>query len=98
MVRAGRKASRRAYAGSKALPSEMDQGLLVVQVQHLDTNSRSAPEIYETPSRSGALEVVSATGMRLTLRAESGALSYFDVDNRQWVSRTGTPIPTAGPQ
>jgi hypothetical protein len=87
----------RVYAGSKAQPSEMDQGLVVVQVQDLDTNSRNASEIYETPSRSGAIEVVGAAGMRLTLRAESGTLFYFDAENHRWVSETGAPIPGTAP-
>ncbi len=81
----------RVYAGSEAEPSRMDQGLLVVQVENRDNNSRSTPELYRTSGRDGAVEIVGATGVVLSLRSDNGTVSYFDVANRLWIPTI--PVP-----
>ena len=41
---------------------------------------------FPTPTKEGAVEIVTAQGQRLTLRAESGKILVFDVLERGWVS------------
>lgn len=88
------------YAG--AFAEDRAQGLLIVEVASLPKTStvpaftQPGGELqgnqtrlftpFPTPTKEGAVEIVSARGYRLTLRAESGKVMVFDVLQRGWVS------------
>jgi hypothetical protein len=97
-VESGRRIA--VYAG--ALTSDRAQGLVIVEVASLpkpsavpaftkpggelnDEQSRSFTP-FPTPTKEGAVAIVSAQGQRLTLRAESGKTLIFDVRERGWVT------------
>lgn len=97
-VEAGKRIA--VYAG--ALAENRAQGLLIVEVASLPKPSavpaftQPGGELqgdqtrlytrFPTPTLEGAVEIVSAQGHRLTLRAESGKVLEFDVLQRGWVS------------
>ena len=76
-------------AGSEGLDDDPSQGILMVS----NWNTH-AFDIYRTPQRAGAVEIVSVDGMRFTLvvisdpwtTATPGATFVFDLSTRQWVN------------
>lgn len=68
------------------------QGLVWVLVQ--DTDDRGE---YPSPQMSGALQIQSAEGSRLTLVDASGAQLIFDVAARAYLSRLDEVLPTQSP-
>lgn len=76
------------YAGSTK--SDASQGIVLVWEVSRDFN-----QVYPSSVREGALRVLAANDLRLTLTTESGTSLYFDVPSRQFVdSLTATPPPT----
>ncbi len=74
-------------AGRTLSLTEPSQGAILIALENAATGSIiGTPQMYPTPSRQGYVRVIDAVGERLTLRAEDGALFYFDVPSRQWVS------------
>ena len=87
-------------AGSKSPREDPQQGIIGILVQVPNSGTIvSGPNLYLTPLRAGAVQVIDAVGERLTLRADDGTLFYFDVLTRQWVTPTPgpTPIPSLPP-
>jgi hypothetical protein len=81
-------------AGSKSPREDPQQGIIGILIQVPNSGTVvSGPDLYLTPLRAGAVQVIDAVGERLTLRADDGTLFYFDVLTRQWV----TPDPPPGP-
>jgi len=65
------------YAG--ALGEDPQQGVLIVQTTPVaDLANPSAPVFVQTPTRAGALRIVSENGTVLTVRAEDGSTYLFD--------------------
>jgi hypothetical protein len=92
LIRNGKRVA--VYAGASA--ADHAQGVVIVEVAALrkaypepsgelvgDGGRRL--EVYSPPKRSGALEISHADRSLLTLRAESGAMFVFDVEQRTWV-------------
>ena len=73
--------------------SDPAQGLLHVYTTTVGISYFGPANWYATPTHSGLIRVVDATGYRLTLRAEDGNIFYFDVLTRQWVTLTPAPSP-----
>jgi len=73
------------YAG--ALASDPAQGVVIVLAQTSEGMSGSR---HPTPVKAGAVRLVSADGLRLTLVAASGATIYFDAAARQFVPPPGS--------
>ncbi len=80
------------YAG--ALQSNPDQGVVEL-VSNLPDGKRF--EQLLTPSKHGALHVVSEQNNRLTLLAADGKTFYFDVPARRFVASLTEVVPTATP-
>lgn len=97
-VEAGKRIA--VYAG--AVGADRAQGVLIVEVASIPKPStipaftQPGGELqgiqsrlftaFPTPRKEGAVKIVSATGHRLTLRAESGRVMEFDVLQRGWVA------------
>jgi hypothetical protein len=80
------------FAGSKK--SDPSQGVVVVWEISTD-QVNSVNNVYPTSIRDGALRIVAATGLRLTLAGAGGRPFYFDAPSRQFVqSLTAPPPPT----
>ena len=73
------------YAG--ALASDPAQGVVIVLAQ---TSAGITGSRHPTPVKAGAVRLVRADGLRLTLVAASGATSYFDAAARQFVPPPGS--------
>lgn len=73
------------YAG--ALASDPAQGVVIVLAQ---TSEGMTGSRHPTPVKAGAVRLVSADGLRLTLVAASGATIYFDAAARQFVPPPGS--------
>ncbi len=72
------------------------QGQILVQVFDAETNAIiSGPDLYTAPAQVEWVKVIDAVGERVTLQADTGALFYFDVPTRQWVSPP--PLPSVSP-
>lgn len=81
----------RVFAGRQTYDPQ--QGEIWVLVDHTaDFGS------YPAPTPGGALTITAADGLVLTLRDESGAVLYFDVASRSYLSSPGEQRPTAVPQ
>ncbi|MCC7358428.1 MAG: hypothetical protein IT317_03065, partial [Anaerolineales bacterium] len=81
----------RVYAG---VTSAAGQGAVAVLTESTDPDQ---PELYLTPSRAGAVQVVDARGERLVLQTLDGqATFYFDVPTRRFVDSLAvtSPAPT----
>jgi hypothetical protein len=80
------------YAGS--LGDDPDQGVVVVATTPLDL-SDAAWSLYPTPTRSGAVRILAASGSVVLLQACAGDHFGFDIDTRsyrvtiQWVKGDG---------
>ena len=80
------------YAG--ALQTDPDQGVVAL-ITNLPDGKRF--EQLLTPSKHGALHVVSEQNNRLTLLAADGETFYFDVPARRFVASLIGVVPTATP-
>jgi hypothetical protein len=81
----------RVYAGSRAY--DRQQGEIWVLVDRTgDFGS------YPAPTPGGALTITAAEGLVLTLQDESGAVLYFDVASRSYLSTPGELRQTVLPQ
>jgi hypothetical protein len=80
------------YAG--ALQSDPDQGLVYL-VTHIP--GVKGFERFLTPSKHGALRVVSQQNNRLTLIATDETVFYFDVPARQYVASLTEVVPSVTP-
>lgn len=80
------------YAG--ALQSDLDQGVVAL-ITNLPDGKRF--EQLLTPSKHGALHVVSEQNNRLTLLAADSETFYFDVPARRFVASLTEVVPTATP-
>jgi hypothetical protein len=87
------------YIFVSALVKKADptQGLLQVYTTTVGVSYFGPVSWYSTPTRSGLIKVVDATGYRLTLRADDGTLFYFDVLTRQWGTPGPSPVPSSLP-
>ncbi len=85
-------------AESKFPREDPQQGIIgVLYLEHDSGTFISGPDLYLTPLRAGAVQVIDAVGERLTLRAEDGTLFTFDIPTRQWVTPDPSPIPSLLP-
>jgi hypothetical protein len=86
----------RVYAGAN--PNEAEQGVLWVVVDNSGDYGS-----YDAPTQGGALTIIAANGLVLTLQDASGATLYFDVASRKLVNSPTTvastlvPMPTFTP-
>lgn len=71
------------YAGSKT--TDPSQGLVIVLTTSFDLR-RSASELFETPSKRGALHIMVVRGTRLYLVSADGTPFVFDISIRRFVS------------
>jgi hypothetical protein len=56
--------------------------------QSLDFSRFTRPQVFvATPSKTGALTIVDATGMTLKLQNGQGVIYYFDVNAGKFVSQ-----------
>lgn len=69
------------YAGASAARPE--QGVVIVMTE---TNGTTSAERFNTPLREGAVTIVQADGLRLTLQSAAGTVSLFDVSARAFAS------------
>ena len=76
------KGQLRVFTGAEQ--GDAAQGLLIVATY----GPYQTPTLqrYQSPQRDGTIRIVNAVGERLTLRADNGAVFYFDVPSRQWVT------------
>jgi len=73
------------YAGS--LPDDRAQGIVIILIEPGEPEGGFIPGgWYRTPTKSGAVTIVSAIGTLLTLKAENGDQFLFDVAARKFVS------------
>lgn len=79
---------------------DVSQGLVIVFEETPQGSIISGNE-YETPTKSGPVQITDAQGERLILQTRDGVMFYFDVPSRQFVDGltvTVTPSPyTATP-
>ncbi len=72
---------------------DVSQGLVIVLEETPQGSTISGNE-YETPTKSGPIQITDAQGERLILRTRNGVTFYFDVPARQFVdSLIATVIP-----
>lgn len=81
----------RAYAGRQA--QDPQQGEIWVLVDYTSDFGS-----YPAPTRGGRLIIIAANGLVFTLQDESGALHYFDVASRNYLSSPEEILPTLIPQ
>lgn len=63
-------------------------GFVLVIYKSLIDDSDTRPSVMvQTPSPTGALKIVDATGMKLKLQSEQGVTHYFDVNAGKFVSQ-----------
>jgi hypothetical protein len=74
---------------------DQSKGLVVVFANDTHGLVGSGPQYLPTPGKDGPVKVVAAVGETLALRAQDGAMFYFDVPSRQFVS--ALPVATATP-
>ncbi len=75
-----------------ALIEDPEQGIVILFREN-------APyETYPAPAPGGALRILEAQSERLTLEDETGALIYFDVPARQFLSDPSQVVPSLVPQ
>lgn len=81
----------RVFAGviwNDAMVTDRSQGFVSVIYQSLDYSRFTRPLVtVETPSRTGALTIVDATGMKLKLQSDQGVTYFFDVNAGKFVSQ-----------
>jgi len=81
----------RVFAGgvwNDPLYTERSQGFVSVVYQSLDYSRFTRPQVtVETPTKTGALTIVDATGMKLKLQSEQGITYFFDVNTGKFVSQ-----------
>jgi hypothetical protein len=67
-------------------------------VDHFDLRGQLEDrKMFPAPIRAGALHVVSADGLRVTLLADNGTSFVFDAANGTWEDPSATPNTTAVP-
>jgi hypothetical protein len=69
-----------------AAGDDPQQGVVVVRTTTLDLAQAGSPEVFITPSRTGALRITDAQGTVLTLVDSTGATFTFHVESRQLVA------------
>lgn len=69
-----------------AAGDDPQQGVVVVLTTSLDLTQAGSPEVFPTPSRTGALRITDAHGTVLTLVSSAGATFTFHVESRQLVA------------
>jgi hypothetical protein len=84
------------YAGN--WERDPDQGLLMTINQTIDGHTTTG-DLFSTPTREGAVRIVSATGLQLTLRSTNGTQYIFDAGTDTWIYPPVTPttVPTMLP-
>jgi hypothetical protein len=80
------------YAG--ALAWDKDQGAIFMFMQF---PTRGYHELIQTPTKHGAVRVVSEQNNRLTLVSTDGTTYYFDVPARSFVASLTMVVPSATP-
>jgi hypothetical protein len=80
----------RVYAGVRA--DDLEQGVIWVVVDNTgDFGS------YASPTRGGMLSITAENGLILTLQDKAGAIIYFDVASRQYLTALNEVVPTLVP-
>jgi hypothetical protein len=93
--------------GMEGSSGDPTQGLVMVYIEDRPL------EIYNTPQKAGPVRIVDVSGTLVTLAAVGlstpgvvqtpwatqtlGTVFTFDLSTRQWVSPSGTPIPSTSP-
>jgi hypothetical protein len=72
------------WAGASG--NDPQQGVIVVLTTSVDLTQTGSPEVFPTPSRTGALRITDAHGTVLTLVDSTGATFTFRVESRQLVA------------
>ncbi len=77
------------YAGGEwnALHTDRSQGFILVIYKKPDDNTSRPAVMVESPAQTGALQIMDATGMKLTLQSEKGVTYFLDVNAGQFVSK-----------
>jgi hypothetical protein len=74
------------YAGATHVNGPT-QGFVLVIYKTLDDNDSRPSKMVMTPTGTGALTIVDATGMTLKLQSDQGVTYYFDVNAGKFVSQ-----------
>ncbi|MFL5733728.1 MAG: hypothetical protein ACJ78Q_11050 [Chloroflexia bacterium] len=82
----------RVFAGAER--EDPSQGLLVM-VDYMDQLPGQILHSYRTPAHKGPIRIVDVVGQMLVTRAEDGAMFYFDLLWRDWITGECTPRPAA---
>jgi hypothetical protein len=80
------------YAGS--LQSDLDQGVVGLVI---NLPAGKSIEQFVSPSKHGALRVISEQNSRITLIASDGTIFYFDIPTRQFVASLTEIAPSITP-
>jgi hypothetical protein len=85
------------YAGG-SVGFDSGQGMVLLDSQPIAGHTAKM-ELFNTPTRSGEVRIVSADGVRVTMLSTDGTQFVFDAGMRAWIPPSGTPIPapTVGP-
>jgi hypothetical protein len=70
------------------------QGLLMTREVDPQDPEKLRFQFYATPTQSGAIRIIAETGGQFTLQAADGTTFIFDLNTRQWVSPSLTPVTT----
>jgi hypothetical protein len=79
------------YAGG-SVGFDSGQGMVMLDSQTLDGHTTTM-ELFNTPTRSGSVRILSADGLRVTMLSTDGTQFVFDAGMRAWIPPSGTPVP-----